>query len=308
MDVMDVALVKHELNYKHLRYFWMVARVGTIAGAARLLNLSPHAISAQLGTFEAAQGVSLFRRAGRRLELTEAGERILGHADEIFALGDQIGEILRDGASGGGLPFRIGITDSVPKSIASRLIEPALQIERPGRVVCREGTLASLLGELAVHRLDLVIADRPVPSELSVRAYGSLLSDSTLTAFAAPGLAGRLKGEFPRLLNNAPFLMPGVDVAFRVSLQQWFEASRLRPRIVAEFDDSALMKALGQSGAGVFVAPTTLSDHIRVQYRVVALGEVASVRSQVHAITTERRQSHPAMMAIHERAARELGS
>jgi LysR family transcriptional activator of nhaA len=296
----------HELNYKHLRYFWMVARVGTIAGAARLLRLSPHAISAQLGTFEAALGVSLFRRTGRRLELTEAGERILGHADEIFALGDQIDEILRDGSLRRGLPFRIGITDSVPKSIVVRLVEPALRIERPGRLVCREGALTDLLGELAVHRLDLVIADRPVPAEVSIRAFGSLLDDSSLTAFAAIDLARRLTGEFPQQLDGAPFLLPGVEVAFRAPLQQWFEASRIRPQIVAEFDDSALMKALGQSGAGVFVAPTVIADYVRKQYGVVALGEIADVRSQVHAITTERRQSHPAMAAIRERAARGL--
>lgn len=145
-----------ELNFKHLRYFWTVARLGTIAEAGRVLNLAPHSISAQLATFEAALGVSLFRRSGRRLRLTEAGERILGHADEIFALGDQIVEVVRDDTLRRSLPFRIGFPDSLPKSVVHHLIEPALRVERPGRLVCREAPLAELLAELAVHRLDLV--------------------------------------------------------------------------------------------------------------------------------------------------------
>ncbi|MBP6500372.1 MAG: LysR family transcriptional regulator, partial [Thauera sp.] len=170
-----------ELNFKHLRYFWTVARVGTIAEAGRVLDLAPHSISAQIATFEAALGVSLFRRVGRRLVLTEAGERILGHAEQIFALGDQIVDVVRDDTLRRSLPFRIGFPDSMPKSVIHRLIEPALHVERPGRLVCREAPLAELLAELAVHRLDLVIADRPMPPEVSVRGYSTLLGESTLT-------------------------------------------------------------------------------------------------------------------------------
>ncbi|HRG70986.1 MAG TPA: LysR family transcriptional regulator, partial [Thauera aminoaromatica] len=202
-----------ELNYKHLRYFWTVARVGTIAEAGRVLGLAPHSISAQLATFEGTLGVTLFRRSGRRLALTEAGERILGQAEEIFALGDQIVETLRDDSLRRSLPFRIGIPDSMPKSMVHRLIEPALRLERPGRLVCRESPLSELLAELAVHRLDLVIADRPIPPEVSVRGHEHLLGESTLSVFAAPALAGRLQGDFPRLLDGAPFLLPGEDVA-----------------------------------------------------------------------------------------------
>lgn len=297
-----------ELNYKHLRYFWTVARVGTIAEAGRVLGLAPHSISAQLATFEAALGVSLFRRAGRRLELTEAGERILGHAESIFALGDEIVQVVRDDALRRSLPFRIGIPDSMPKSVAHRLIEPALHVERPGRLVCREAPLAELLAELAVHRLDLVIADRPIPPDVSVRGYSTLLGESTLTVFAAPALAAGREGGLAALLERAPFLLPGADVAHRGALLQWFERARIQPQIVAEFDDSALMKAFGQGGAGFFVAPTTIADYVCAQYGVLAVGEIADVSSQVYAITTERRLSHPAMAAIHREAAKALGS
>ena len=291
-----------ELNFKHLRYFWTVARVGTIAEAGRVLDLAPHSISAQITTFEAALGVSLFRRVGRRLALTEAGERFLGHAEQIFALGDQIVDLVRDDTLRRSLPFRIGFPDSMPKSVIHRLIEPALHVERPGRLVCREAPLAELLAELAVHRLDLVIADRPMPPEVSVRGYSTLLGESTLTVFAAPALAARLADGFPAALDGAPFLLPGEDVAHRGALLQWFETQRVRPSIVAEFDDSALMKAFGQSGTGAFVAPTTIADTVCDQYGVKAVGEIAAVSSQVYAITTERRLSHPAMQAIRDRA------
>ena len=291
-----------ELNFKHLRYFWTVARVGTIAEAGRVLDLAPHSISAQIATFEAALGVSLFRRVGRRLALTEAGERILGHAEQIFALGDQIVDVVRDDTLRRSLPFRIGFPDSMPKSVIHRLIEPALHVERPGRLVCREAPLAELLAELAVHRLDLVIADRPMPPEVSVRGYSTLLGESTLTVFAAPALAARLADGFPATLDGAPFLLPGEDVTHRGALLQWFERMRIRPAIVAEFDDSALMKAFGQAGDGVFAAPTTIADYVCRQYGVRVLGEVPDAHARVYAITTERRLSHPAMQAIRDRA------
>lgn len=291
-----------ELNYKHLRYFWMVARVGTIAGASKLLDLTPHAISAQLAAFEGSLGVSLFRRSGRRLAITEAGERILGYADEIFAIGDQIVDVLRDSSLQRNLPFRVGIPDSMPKSMIYRLIEPALKVERPGRLVCREAPLNALLAELAVQRLDLVIADRPIPEQVSVRGYSTLLGGSSLTVFAAEALACSLQGGFPAFLDGAPFLLPGEDVSYRAPLQQWLEHRRLRPTIVAEVDDSALMKAFGQGGAGLFVAPTAIAAYVARQYQVQALGEITEVRSEVYAITTERRLMHPAMQAIRERA------
>lgn len=290
------------LNYKHLRYFWTVAKAGSIARASKLLHLTPHAISAQLATLEASLGATLFHRVGRGLELTEAGERILGHADEIFALGDRIVELMRDENLNIGQPFRIGIADSMPKSVVYRLIEPALQLDAAPRMICREGRLENLLGELAVHRLDIVLADRPLPPGISVRGYSHLLGDSPLSVFASPALAATLSGGFPALLDRAPFLLPGEDVAHRPALLQWLERKDVHPRIVAEFDDGALMKAFGQAGAGLFVAPTAIAAYVCEQYKVIELGRIDKVREQIYAITTERKLTHPAMLAISQRA------
>lgn len=290
------------LNFKHLRYFWMVAKAGSIAKAATQLHLTPHSISAQLGTLEDALGVTLFHRTGRRMTLTEHGERILEHADEIFSLGDRIIDLVQEDAEQSPLPFRIGVADSVPKMMVYRLIEPALQLERPPRLVCRENTLAELLGGLALHRIDMVIADRPMPSGLGIRGYSHLLGESVMAVFAAPSLVERLGSDFPACLDRMPFLMPGEDVAYRPQLMQWFAATGVRPRIVAEFDDSALIKAFGQAGAGAFVAPAVISSHICEHYRVHEIGRIDNLREQFHAITSERKLTHPVMRAISEQA------
>ncbi len=294
------------LNFKHLRYFWMVAKTGSIARAGEQLHLTPQSISGQLGEFEDSLGTKLFRRAGRGLELTEAGRRILGHAEEIFAIGDELLDAVHEQKTKKTLPFHIGIADSVSKSVACRLLEPALHVEEPVRLICREGRLSSLLADLAVHRLDMLIADRALPSKLNVRGYSHLLGECGLTVFAAPALAARLSGEFPASLNNAPFLLPGEDVAVRPRLQHWLDKHNLRPLIVGEFDDSALIKAFGQAGAGLFVAPTAIAAQVCRQYNVVEVGRIDAVIEQLYAITTERRLTHPAIVAVSEAAKRQV--
>jgi len=290
------------LNFKHLRYFWMVAKTGSIARASEQLFLAPQSISGQLSEFESKLGAELFRRSGRNLELTDAGRRILSYAEEIFSLGDEIINILHDQDAVKTLPLRVGIADSVTKSVAYRLVEPALSQAEPVRLVCREGRLASLLAELAIHRLDMIIADRPMPGNLNVRGFSHLLGESSLTVFGSSSLAENLKGGFPMALNNQPFLLPGEDAAIRPKLLQWFEANGLRPRIVGEFDDSALMKVFGQAGAGFFAAPTAITAQVCDQYDVVEIGRIDSVMEQVFAITTERRLTHPAIVAISKSA------
>jgi LysR family transcriptional activator of nhaA len=294
------------LNYKHLRYFWMVAKTGSIARAAEQLHLTPHAISGQLGEFEAALEVKLLRRAGRNLELTDAGRRILSYAEEIFLIGNELLEALHDEKAARALPFRVGIADSVSKSIAYRLVEPAMHLDAPLRLVCREGRLTPLLAELSIHRLDIIIADRPMPPNLNVRGYSHLLGRSGLTVFGARALAAGRARDFPARLDNAPFLLPGEDVAIRPRLVQWFEARQLRPRIVGEFDDSALMKSFGQAGAGFFVAPTAIADRVCEQYKVRAIGRIDEVVEEIHAITTERRITHPAIVAIQTAARQDV--
>ena len=294
------------INFKHLRYFWMVAKAGSIARASEQLHLSPQSISGQLTTLEEALGVQLFQRVGRNLELTETGRRTLSYADEIFTLGDELVDMLRDPQAQRALVFKVGIADVVPKSVAYRLVAPALRIDEPVRLVCREGPLDSLLAELALNRLDMVIADRAIPAGVNVRAYNHFLGESGLSAFAAPDLTVTLKGEFPASLDNAPFLLPGADVAIRPRLMQWFDEQRVRPRVVGEFDDSALLKAFGQAGAGVFVAPSVIADFICKQYGVQTLGAIDSLREQLYAITTQRRLTHPAILAISQVARDEV--
>lgn len=288
----------HNLNFKHLRYFWMVAKTGSIARAAEQLHLTAHAISGQLSEFSAALGVELFRRVGRNLELTEAGRRILSYADEIFSLGDELIEALHDRPTQKMLPLRVGIADSVSKLVAHRLLEPALTLTEQVHLVCREGRLANLLAELAIHRFDMVIADRPMPTHLHVRAYNHLLGESGLTIFGSAQLAKTAQGRFPDKLNDVPFLIPGEDTAARPRLLQWFDLNNLSPRIIGEFDDSALLLAFGQAGAGFFAAPTALAEHIREQYKVKIIGHIDGVVEQLYVITTERRLTHPAIVAI----------
>lgn len=294
------------LNYKHLKYFWAVAKSGSIARASEQLHLTPQSISGQLTELEETLGVSLFQRAGRGLELTDSGRRILVYAEEIFSLGDELLDAVRDQSSIKSLPFTVGIADSVPKSIAYRLVEPALQLAEPVRLICREGRLTSLLAELAVHHLDMVIADRPMPANLNVRGFSHLLGRSTLTVFGAAALIKTLRGKFPAMLDSAPFLMQGEDAAIRPRLVQWFESQGLHPRIVGEFDDSALLQAFGQAGVGLFVAPTAIADYVCKQYRVKAIGHIESIGEQLFAITTERRLTHPAIVAISQAAHHEL--
>jgi len=292
------------LNFKHLRYFWMVAKTGSIARAAEQLHLTPQSISGQLSEFADTLGVELFRRVGRRLELTETGNRVLRHAEDIFNAGDALLDVVRDQATTKATAFRVGVSDSVSKAVACRLVAPALALAEPVRLVCREGRLAALLAELAVHGLDMIIADRPMPSHLSVRGYNHLLGESELGVFAAPALAATLAGPFPACLNQAPLLLPGEDFAVRGKLMQWLHTHAPRLHVVGEFDDSAMIQAFGQSGAGLFFAPAAIAATICAQYGVIMLGTIPGLREQVYAITTERRLSHPATQAISE-AARE---
>ncbi|MDR1368092.1 MAG: transcriptional activator NhaR [Candidatus Accumulibacter sp.] len=298
----------NSINFKHLRYFWVVAEMGSIARAAEHLHLTPQSISGQLSEFEGRLGVELFRPSGRNRELTEAGQSILGYAKTIFSLGDELLDVLHNHKTKKTLFFRVGIADSVSKSVAHHLIDPVFRLNEEVRLVCREGRLASLLAELAVQRLDMIIADRPMQSNLNVRGFSHLLGESVLTVFGVPDFAKKFSKDFPRSLNNAPFLLPGEDMAIRPKLLEWLDSLGIRPRIVAEFDDSALMKAFGRGGAGLFVAPTAIREHVCEQYKVTEIGRIEDVVEQTYAITTERRSRHPGIVAIGRTAREEMFS
>lgn len=289
------------MNLKHLHYFWTVARTGSVAAAAERLNLTPQTVSSQIKLLEGSLDTALFQPAGRGLELTEAGRLALGYADEIFNLSDQLQATLRQQQGPRSLPFRVGVSDAVPKQIAYRLLAPATEMSEPVRLIAREGKLDRLLAELALHHLDMVVADRPLPSGVRVRGFSHKLGESELALFAAPGLATDCR-PFPACVDGAPLLMPGDDSATRGRLEQWLEAERLSPRVVGEFDDGALLKAFGQAGRGVFFAPAVIGGEIAAQYGVRELGRVAGVREAYYAITGERRITHPAVRAVTEAA------
>lgn len=291
------------MNFKHLKYFWQVGKTGSIARASEQLHLTPQTLSGQIGLLEDDLGTPLFARKGRQLELTEAGRLALGYAEDIFALGTELQQSLRNYPAGGRpVDFRVGVADAVPKTIAHRLIEPALRLTEPVRIVCREGKLDSLLALLATHRLDLVIADAPIPATVSVRAYNHRLGESAVSFFATSALARSLKGKFPRCLDGAPMLIPGDGAAVRPQLDRWRDANKIVPGIVGEFDDGALMKTFGQNGAGVFIGPTVLESEIKAQYGVRSIGRTAEITEEFFAISIERRITHPCVVAITEAA------
>lgn len=290
------------LNYKHLHYFWEVAKSGSIARASEKLHLTPQTISGQLSLLEDHLDEALFSRVGRNLELTETGRLVLSYAEEIFSLGGELEERLRNLPADRPKVFKVGVVDVVPKSIAYRLLTPALQLPEPIRIICREGPIDTLLAELALHKVDLVIADGPIPSSVNVRGFNHPLGDCGITFFATAKLARKLEKNFPDNLNGMPLLLPGEMTVVRNRLIEWLEGQHIYPQVVGEFDDSALMKAFGRTGTGIFIAPTPIAEEVKKQFGVVSIGETNKIREQFYAISVERKISHPAVAAITETA------
>ena len=292
------------LNYKHLHYFRTVAKAGAINRAAEKLHLTPQTLSGQISILEDRLGVALFRRTGRRLELTDAGRTALTYADEIFAVGAELEEALLNRPGARVYPFRVGIADVVPKTIAYQLLAPALTLVEPVKLICKEDRLEQLAAELAIHRLDMVLADRPLPSSMDIKGYSHPLGECGIAFLATPSLASDLTPDFPVCLNGAPLLIPGEDSALRAPLLRWLERRGIQPVIVGEFNDSALMSAFGQAGAGAFPVPLTTAREVMRQYEVVELGQTQDIRERFFAISVERRLSHPAVLAVSEAARR----
>ncbi len=292
------------LNYKHLHYFWLVAKTGGIARASERLHLTAQTISGQISLFEDSIGYRLFNRVGRKLELNDAGRTVYAYADQIFTLGEELEEVMRFRPGGSALQFRVGVADAVPKAIAYLLLETALKLPEPVRIVCREGKLHPLLADLAIHRLDIVIADSALPGNVNVRGYSHLLGESSTSFFATAALARQYKKNFPHSLDGAPFLLPGEDAAVRPKLLRWFEKENIRPKIAGEFDDGALLNAFGEAGTGIFAAPSAVAKRLKQQLGVQQIGQTNDIIEQFFAISVERRLTHPAVLAI-QSAARE---
>lgn len=298
------------MNYKHLHYFWIVAKAGGIQRAAEQLHTTPQTLSGQIKLLEARLGKPLFAKRGRHLELTELGHMALAYADEIFSLGAELEQAIRaDNPAGRGIEFRIGVSDALPKSIAYKLVEPALHLDDPVRLVCREGKLDPLLSELAAHRLDLVLADSTVPPHLSIKAFSHKLGRSGQSFFASPALArqcSRRGLRFPDTLEGTPLLLPGEDSGVKLRMESWLASESIAPRIVGVFDDSALMKAFGREGLGVFPSPTVIEAEVEAQFGVQAIGRSDAVWQDFYAISVERRITHPCVRAISDSARGEL--
>ncbi len=297
------------MNFKHLHYFWVVAKAGGVMRAAEQLHTTPQTLSGQIKLLEERLGRKLFRKAGRRLELTDDGRLALSYADEIFGLGAEMESVLRlDTGREQVLDFRVGVADSVPKSLAYHMLAPAMAVAEPVRMVCHEGKFPDLLAQLALHRLDLVLADEPLSRRVSVKAFNHLLGTSTMTFFCAPTLKARLKGEFPACLDGAPMLIQGASSPVRAELDGWLARRQLRPRIVGEFDDGALMNAFGKQGRGVFMSPTVMEKETAAQYAVEVLGRSSELVEEFYAVSVERRITHPCVVAIQTAARRQLFS
>jgi LysR family transcriptional activator of nhaA len=293
-------------SYNHLYYFWTVVREGGVVRAAEALHLTPQTISSQLRVLEESLGVQLFARSGRKLVLTEAGRLAMTFSDEIFRLGSEMSEALKGRVSGRPLQLSVGVVDVVPKLVAYRLLEPALRIDEPVRILCREGKLDTLLADIAVHKLDMVLADTPLGGAVHVRAFNHPLGECGITFFAIPPLAVRYREGFPRSLHEAPMLLPADSTALRGALMHWFDQLGIRPHIVGEFEDRALMQAFGQSGVGVFMSPSVIDAEIAQQHGVEAIGSTTEVRERYYAISAERRLRHAGVVAVSQAARLEV--
>lgn len=291
------------MNFKHLHYFWVTAKAGGVMRAGEQLHITPQTLSGQIKLLEAWFGRPLFRKSGRQLELTEDGRLALAYADQIFTLGAELETALRQARGGRHvLDFRVGVADSVAKSVAYRLLEPALSVPEPVRLICSEGKFPDLLAQLALQRLDLVISDEPMSRRIAVKAFNHPLGSSRMSFFCAPLLKSRLQGAFPQCLNDMPLLIQGASASVRQQLEGWLTRHQIHPRVVGEFDDGALMTAFGREGRGVFMAPSVLDAETVAQYGVVLIGRSTELVEEFFAVSVERRITHPCVVAITDAA------
>lgn len=294
------------LNYHHFMYFWLVVREGGIQAAARKLRLAHPTVSVQIKQFEEHLGHALFDRSGRKLELTEAGQLAFRYAEEIFSLGQEFLDALEGRPVGRPVELVVGVSDVMPKIVVRKLLDPALHLDTPVRLTCIEDRFDRLLGALGTHDVDVVLADTPCPPGSGVKAFNHLLGECAVTFFAAKSLAPRMRAKFPESLDGAAMLMPASDTALGRAVTQWFETRGVRPEVVAEFNDSALMKAFGQDGVGVFPFATITEADVKRQYGVQVVGRAEDIHARFYAISSERRLKNPAVVAVCETARDEL--
>ncbi len=286
------------LNYKHLHYFWVVAQEGSITRAAERLGLAVQTISGQLSLLERQLGKALFNSQGRGLVLSDAGRVALGYADQIFQLGDALVDAVQASGSESTLRLRTGISDGIPKLLAYRLLSSVTSMPVDVRLICDEGEFETLLGELALHRLDVVLTDRAAPVGGNLKVFSTRLGDFENGLFGTPDLLERYQADFPKSLDGAPLLLPTRHNALRGRIDRWLESAGIRPKIVGEFEDSALLNTFGRGGLGIFPAPLVLAEQIESQLNARVLGPMSGVSEQIYAISNERRIRHPAIEVL----------
>ncbi len=286
------------LNYNHLYYFYVVATEGSITKASKRLSLTPQTISGQITNFEAQVGVNLFERKGKTLSLSELGFLIYSYAEEIFQLGDEVKNILKRKQPSLWHTFTVGITDVIPKVLAHELLSPVLKMNEPVRLICVEGDQDHLLADLSVSKIDCILTDQPLQLGSHIKAYNHLLIESGYSFFAAETLLENSNEAFPKNLSDFPWLMQSKKSAVRTHLSSWLEKQNIAPNIVAEFDDSALMKAFGQTGFGVFSSPTLIEEYVTNKYDVKIIGRTDEFKEPYYIISPERRLKHPAIIEI----------
>lgn len=294
------------INYQHLFYFWNVAREESITRACEKLHLAQPTISGQLTVFEQAIGEKLFYKNGRKLVLTDTGRVVFHYAEEIFSLGRELTNTLKGRPTGRAMRLIVGVADALPKLVVYRLIEPVFRLPEPVQILCYEDKAERLLAEMSLQGIDLVLSDTPLTPASGAKAFSHLLGECAVTVFGTPSVAAVYRPDFPRSLSGAPFLLPTGNTALRRSLDQWFDAEGISPKIQAEIEDSALLKTFGSGGAGLFVAPTTVETEIQRQYNVEVVGRIDAVQERFYAIAARRKLKHPAVTAILDNAREKL--
>lgn len=296
------------LNYHHLHYFWVVAREGSVTKACEILHLSQPTISGQIRELERAIKAPLFAKSGRGIVLTDTGQAVFRYAEDIFALGRELMDLVSGRPLGQPVRLRVGVVDIMPKLIAHLLLEPALRLPEPVRVICLEGKLERLAAELTIHNLDVVLSDVPVNPSVKAKVYNHLLGECGVVIVGTPKLVAAYRVGFPKSLDGAPFLLPAEGTTLRHSLNQWFDAHGIRPTIRGEFEDSALLKTFGRAGEGLFAIPSAIEKDIRLHYHVRRVGRAKGLRDRFYVVSVERKLRHPAVVAISEAARLNLGA
>jgi LysR family transcriptional activator of nhaA len=289
------------LNYHHLRYFYVAAKEGSLARAAAVLHVSQPSISEQINELEAALGEPLFQRVGRSNKLTDAGQVVFNYAAEIFTLGGELINAVQQRPGVRTVRLNVGVVDSFPKLVTNEILKPVFAQSQSVHIVCREGKLEDLLAQLVAHRLDVVLADEPAPSSANFKVFSHTLGESTVTLCAEPSLASKLKRNFPQSLNSAPALLPAENTALRRVLETWFRAHDVKPNVVAECEDLALMKVLAAEGRGFIAVPTVALREAVSRYQFRSLGQATGCQLQFYALSAERRIAHPSVTLITQR-------